>query len=95
MLTGKIPKWLNGSLLRNGPGKFTVGGNTLNHLFDGMALLHRFNIENGNVTYQCKFLESDAYLASMATNNIQYGEFGTAVQKSLFERFGCEKKNSI
>lgn len=38
---GTIPKWLNGSLLRNGPGSLTVGEMQLDHLFDSAALLHK------------------------------------------------------
>lgn len=39
--TGTIPEWLNGCLLRNGPGSLKVGDMMFNHLFDSSALLHR------------------------------------------------------
>lgn len=38
---GNIPKWLNGSLLRNGPGSLNVGDTQYHHLFDSAALLHK------------------------------------------------------
>lgn len=38
---GNIPKWLNGCLLRNGPGNLKVGNYQLEHLFDSAALMHR------------------------------------------------------
>lgn len=38
---GTIPNWLNGSLLRNGPGRLKVGEMTFKHLFDSSALIHR------------------------------------------------------
>lgn len=38
---GTVPEWLNGSLLRNGPGSLKVGDMMFNHLFDSSALLHR------------------------------------------------------
>lgn len=38
---GKIPKWLNGNLLRNGPGGLNVGNSRFHHLFDSAALLHK------------------------------------------------------
>lgn len=41
LVKGNIPKWLNGSLLRNGPGSLKVGDTTYNHLFDSAALLHK------------------------------------------------------
>lgn len=39
--SGCIPAWINGSLLRNGPGSLIVGNTEFNHLFDSSALLHR------------------------------------------------------
>lgn len=38
---GSLPKWLNGSLLRNGPGSLNVGDGKFHHLFDSAALLHK------------------------------------------------------
>lgn len=38
---GSIPKWLTGSLLRNGPGSLNVGNMQYHHLFDSAALLHK------------------------------------------------------
>ncbi|XP_053683586.1 carotenoid isomerooxygenase [Sabethes cyaneus] len=77
LVKGEIPEWLNGSLLRNGPGSLKVGEMTFNHLFDSSALLHRFNIENGKVSYQCRFLKSDAYKRNKAAQRIVVTEFGT------------------
>lgn len=34
---------------------------TFNHLFDSSALLHRFGIQNGRVTYQCRFLKTNSF----------------------------------
>ncbi|XP_055618254.1 carotenoid isomerooxygenase isoform X2 [Toxorhynchites rutilus septentrionalis] len=77
-VSGTIPEWLNGSLLRNGPGSLRVGEMTFNHLFDSSALLHRFNVENGQVTYQCRFLKSDTYKKNTAAQRIVVTEFGTS-----------------
>lgn len=41
-VTGVIPEWIRGSLLRNGPGNLKVGPYTFQHLFDSSALLHRY-----------------------------------------------------
>lgn len=91
VLSGKIPEWISGSLLRNGPGSLKVGDMTYNHLFDAAALLHRFNIVNGKVTYQCKFLKSETYKKNLAANRIVVSEFGTSSVpdpcQSIFERF--------
>uniref|UniRef100_UPI00398EDD71 carotenoid-cleaving dioxygenase, mitochondrial-like isoform X1 n=1 Tax=Pristiophorus japonicus TaxID=55135 RepID=UPI00398EDD71 len=88
---GEIPKWLRGNLLRNGPGKYEFGNDKYNHWFDGMALMHQFKIDNGNVTYMSKFLRSDAYQTNSARNRIMVSEFGTIAMpdpcKNIFERF--------
>ncbi|XP_023613664.1 beta,beta-carotene 9',10'-oxygenase isoform X3 [Myotis lucifugus] len=88
---GHFPKWLNGSLLRIGPGKFEFGKDKYNHWFDGMALLHQFRMEKGTVTYRSKFLQSDTYKANSAQNRIVISEFGTLALpdpcRNVFERF--------
>jgi Retinal pigment epithelial membrane protein len=91
VVSGAIPEWLSGSLLRNGPGSIKVGNTTFNHLFDSSALLHRFNINDGKVTYQCRFLKSEAYKKNLAANRIVLTEFGTSVTipdpcQSIFQR---------
>ncbi len=59
--SGTIPAWLSGTLVRNGPGMFEVGGQQLPHWFDGPALLHRFSFNQGQVSYANKFLRNSAY----------------------------------
>ncbi|KAL7044598.1 hypothetical protein ACKWTF_001997 [Chironomus riparius] len=76
-ITGKIPNWIKGSFILNGPGSFKIGDVSLNHVFDGMALLHRFHIENGNITYQCRFIKSEAYEKVKSENRLAFNEFGT------------------
>ncbi|KAG5872558.1 hypothetical protein JTB14_033977 [Gonioctena quinquepunctata] len=74
---GIIPKWLNGSLIRNGPGSLKVGEEEFTHLFDSSALLHRFGIKNGKVTYQCRFLQSRVFQKNWSARRIVLTEFGT------------------
>ncbi|XP_053612969.1 carotenoid isomerooxygenase [Plodia interpunctella] len=76
-ITGEIPSWLQGTLLRNGPGSLKVGSMRFKHLFDSSALLHRFAIHGGSVTYQCRFLQSNTYKKNHAANRIVVTEFGT------------------
>ncbi|XP_033641780.1 retinoid isomerohydrolase-like [Asterias rubens] len=90
-LKGKLPEWLEGSLIRNGPGLFEVGETSYKHWFDGLSLLHRFSFEKGRVTYHNRFLRSDAYTKAKKYNKIIYGEFGTVgipdPCKNILERF--------
>ncbi|KAJ8376448.1 hypothetical protein SKAU_G00070280 [Synaphobranchus kaupii] len=90
-VTGRIPPWLRGSLLRLGPGLFEVGDEPFYHLFDGQALMHKFDFKNGQVTYYRKFVKTDAYVRAMTEKRVVITEFGTAAYpdpcKNIFSRF--------
>ncbi|RBI62137.1 beta-carotene 15,15'-monooxygenase [halophilic archaeon] len=62
---GTVPDWLSGSLVRNGPGAFELGGRSVDHWFDGLAMLHRYTFDDG-VTYRNRFLRTEAYAAARA-----------------------------
>ncbi|XP_040921779.1 beta,beta-carotene 15,15'-dioxygenase [Toxotes jaculatrix] len=74
---GSIPSWLQGTLLRNGPGIFSVGDTSYHHWFDGMAFMNSFTFKDGEVTHRSRFLRSDTYKANMAANRIVVSEMGT------------------
>ncbi|KAM4704170.1 carotenoid-cleaving dioxygenase, mitochondrial-like isoform 2-T2 [Rhinophrynus dorsalis] len=61
-----------------------------------MAVMHKFKIENGSVTYLSKFLESDVYMLNKSQNRIVVSEFGTLAMpdpcKSVFDRFRSKFK---
>jgi carotenoid cleavage dioxygenase-like enzyme len=83
---GQLPPWLQGSLLRTGPAQWEVGGRSMNHWFDGLAMLHRFSFAVGEVSYANRFLETRAYRAARDTGRITYSEFATDPCRSLFQR---------
>ena len=87
LIKGEIPKWLNGTLFRNGPGRYEFNGKLYQHAFDGQACVHKFNIHDGHVLYSNKLLETKAYTKTVAENRL-YPAFGTADSDSnIFERF--------
>ncbi|KAJ4293379.1 hypothetical protein N0V90_008662 [Kalmusia sp. IMI 367209] len=51
-IEGEIPSWITGSLYRGGQGTWDVGNFTSEHWFDGFSRNHRFEIENGKVSYR-------------------------------------------
>ncbi len=85
-LTGQLPPWLHGSLLRTGPANWEVGSRSLSHWFDGEAMLHRFAIGEGKVSYANKFLNGRAHRANRERGEISYAEFATDPCRSLFKR---------
>ena len=53
-IVGDIPEWLDGILIRNGPSLFGTTGDKApsrkyDHIFDGLAKLHSFKINNKKV----------------------------------------------
>lgn len=58
---GRLPAWLQGSMYRNGPGKFRGA----HALMDGMALLARFKVDGptNQVVFSSRFLDSTSYRA--------------------------------
>jgi carotenoid cleavage dioxygenase-like enzyme len=85
-LEGQLPDWLQGSLVRTGPAKWEVGERTMSHWFDGFAMLHRFGIADGEVSYANRFLQTKAYRAAEEKGEIVYSEFATDPCRSLFAR---------
>jgi carotenoid cleavage dioxygenase-like enzyme len=91
-LSGELPAWLGGSLLRTGPAKFELGGDgegaprQMRHWFDGLAMLHRFTIDGGRVSYGNRYLQSRSYRAAREQGRMVYGEFATDPCRSLFKR---------
>ncbi|HZU66127.1 MAG TPA: carotenoid oxygenase family protein [Ktedonobacteraceae bacterium] len=90
---GCIPAWLSGSLLRNGPAKFEVGSEEVWHWFDGLAMLHRFSFQNGNVSYANKFVRSQAYATAMQEKRLTYAMFAADPCKALFRHAMTEMIN--
>ena len=88
-VTGRLPHWLAGAVVRNGPGRFTTAKQNCSHLFDGMALLSRFEVDGAtnSVKWTSRYLQSKAYeYARNEDNGLLYNEFGTAAGVGILGR---------
>lgn len=83
---GVLPAWLEGTLIRNGPGTFKAGDQQYRHWFDGLAMLHKFSFQNGQVSYANRYLESKAYQEAKTQGRIVFTEFATDPCQTLFGR---------
>ena len=81
---GRLPDWLSGTLVRNGPAQFEVGERSFEHWFDGLAMLHAFSFARGRVSYRNRFLRSSAYEAARREGTIRYSEFATDPCRAIF-----------
>ncbi|MEV0284855.1 MULTISPECIES: carotenoid oxygenase family protein [unclassified Kribbella] len=85
---GDLPEWLSGTLVRNGPARYAAGnGRSLRHWFDGQAMLHRFEIAGGAVSYANRFVDTPNYRSLRDKGRIGYTEFATDPCGNLFSRF--------
>jgi len=85
-VTGVIPEWVNGSLYRNGPGLLSTSNISYKHWFDGLAMIHRFNIQNGQVEYSSKYIETNTRDSILIDDTITYPEFATDPCSSIFKK---------
>lgn len=83
---GRLPDWLRGRLLLNGPALWELPRRHLEHWFDGLAMLHCLRIGPDGVTYRSRFARSQSYLQAMATGAPATAEFDTASPASLWSR---------
>ncbi|XP_066296607.1 beta,beta-carotene 15,15'-dioxygenase-like [Branchiostoma lanceolatum] len=65
-----VPHWVHGTFVRNGPGRFNIGGRSVIHTFDGFAKLHSFKINNGTqILFSASFLGTSTYTRSISEND--------------------------
>lgn len=78
-VSGTLPDWLAGALVRNGPAKFEVDGDRVDHWFDGLGMLHRFAFEGSydEIRYTNRFLRSETYRRALE-DGVLDGQFATS-----------------
>lgn len=76
-VTGTIPSWVNGKAIFNGPGLTKIGDSEYRHSFDAAALLQKFEIKNGAVSYNSRFVNSRTFETNKEAGTIIRAEFGT------------------
>ena len=86
-ITGYIPEWLSGTLIRNGPIQVEIDGRQNSHWFDGLAMLHAFTFDRGTIKYTNKFIRSEAYHKVFKEGALDYLGFATDPCRSIFKRF--------
>jgi beta,beta-carotene 9',10'-dioxygenase len=83
-VSGELPGWLSGALVRVTPAKLEVGERRVDHWFDGLAMLNRFGFAGGRVSYKSRFIRSQAY--HEAQEGRLMGGFATDPCRSIFKR---------
>ena len=84
-VSGALPTWLTGALVRVTPALLEIGDRRVAHWFDGVAMLNRFGFAAGSVSYKSRFLDSCAYRDAQE-GSIRHGGFATDPCRSIFKR---------
>ena len=81
-VTGVVPEWLTGQVVRTAPAVFQVPGWQAGHWFDGLGMLYAFRFDSkGAVSFRQRQLDS-----AVAKAPGKRATFGTAMQRGFFER---------
>jgi carotenoid cleavage dioxygenase-like enzyme len=80
---GALPTWLDGRYLANGPGQFEVGGESLHHWFDSLAMLRGFDVGDGEVTYTNRYVRSEDFAFARDRGRVRTPFPGTPPDRSL------------
>ena len=80
---GRIPPWMQGSFVRNGPGIYEWGEDKYHHFFDPNGIITRFHINGGgmdqdaSIHFHSKYLESTNFKQNSEAQAIVNPEVGT------------------
>ncbi|MCW2983960.1 MAG: carotenoid oxygenase family protein [Conexibacter sp.] len=86
-LSGALPAWLHGGLVRVTPAQMDFAQRSVSHWFDGMAMLNRFGFSgDGGVSYASRFLDTEARRAALASGGTSIAGFATDPCRTLFQR---------
>lgn len=83
---GRLPDWLEGRLLLNGPALWSLPQGSYEHWFDGLAMLHRVEFRAGRARYRSRFTRSEDYVRSLAAGKPAFGAFDTRNPMGFFKR---------
>ena len=85
-VSGRIPDWLRGTLIRNGPGKWNAGSDRMRHWFDGFAVLHAFTLDAQGVSYRNRFLRGPDWCSAQSDGKLRYPQFATDPCRGFFKK---------
>ncbi|HAC64190.1 MAG TPA: Apocarotenoid-15,15'-oxygenase [Cyanothece sp. UBA12306] len=95
-IEGEIPRQLQGTLFRNGPGLLEVQGTPLKHPFDGDGMVCAISfLGDGRVHFRNRFVRSEGYMKEQEAQKMLYrGVFGTQKPGGWFSNvFDLKIKN--
>jgi len=85
---GAWPSELEGTLYRNGNGRFEHQGIPYNHLFDGDGMPVAFTVSAGRVRYRNRYVRTREFTAEEKAGKMLYRSFGTNLPGGILTNLG-------
>lgn len=85
---GSVPPALRGSLYRNGPGRFDLGGTRKTHLLDGDGMIQAFDFDAGKVRYRNRFVRTEKYIAEEQAGRVLLPTWTTRAPGGMLRNMG-------
>jgi all-trans-8'-apo-beta-carotenal 15,15'-oxygenase len=93
-VTGTLPAALQGTLYRNGPGRFGVGGERFPHWFDGDGMISAVRFAGGRASGGARLVRTAGLAREEAAGRRLFGGYGTPLARPLRELFLQDGKNT-
>jgi all-trans-8'-apo-beta-carotenal 15,15'-oxygenase len=91
---GNWPSDLRGSLFRNGPGLFERDGVRKRMVTDGDGLVRAYDIADGNVHFQSRFVRTTKFREEEAAGCYKYATWSNRAPGGLLRNFGATRRRS-
>jgi all-trans-8'-apo-beta-carotenal 15,15'-oxygenase len=91
---GRLPEGLAGTLFRNGPGRFTVGGQRIPHWFDGDGAVTAVRLEGGRALGASRLVQTSGLQRERQAGRRLFGGYGTPFARPFREMFLRDGKNT-
>ena len=77
IVSGKVPRDLQGNFFRNGPAMHDIGSDRFLHWFDAPGMIQRFSFSDGTVNHHGRMIETARNLTEISSKRIQFTSFGS------------------
>jgi all-trans-8'-apo-beta-carotenal 15,15'-oxygenase len=94
VVEGKLPIDLVGTLYRNGPGRFGIGGERYGHWFDGDGVMSAVRLEGGRALGAARVTKTAGLVREQAAGARLFGGYDTPVKRPVRELFLGDRKNT-
>ncbi|MEL7119421.1 MAG: carotenoid oxygenase family protein [Bacteroidota bacterium] len=86
-IEGTLPKEIQGTLFRNGNGRFEHQEVKYEHLFDGDGMVTKFVFKDGQLLYSNKYVRTQEFVEEEAAGKMLYRSFGTNIPGGIRTNF--------